>query len=233
MTEEDDPRRVRYRRLQAEQPFLFADGGQGSIAILTAADDIRAVEAHMAARLAADGMPTAWADIGVLHEDQYLTLVRDAVRFPDGRLGTYFRVLPPPLYTNVAAMLPVTADGVLLLRHFRHATRAWHLEMPRGRVDPGETPEAAARRELEEETGATPRGVVPLGGVHASTGLTSEHAELFLIEAGPPGAPAAGDGIAEIVTVPLDRFAALIADGTVTDSFTLAAWARATARGLL
>src|SRR6266478_3147455 len=51
-------------------------------------------------------------------------------------------------------VLPVLADGrILLIQQYRHATRQYLWELVAGRMDPGETPKAAAARELIEETG--------------------------------------------------------------------------------
>ena len=57
-------------------------------------------------------------------------------------------------HPGAAVLLPVTADGrVILIRQFRYAAGEIMLEVPAGTIDPGETPEETAGRELVEETG--------------------------------------------------------------------------------
>lgn len=62
-------------------------------------------------------------------------------------------------------VIPVWDGRIALLRAYRHPIEAWTWEAPRGFIDPGETPEAAALRELAEETGLTTLAdrLVPLG----------------------------------------------------------------------
>ena len=71
-------------------------------------------------------------------------------------------------------------DKVLITRQFRHGPFArgdanpWPLEPAAGRIDPGETPEDAARRELLEETGAEAKALHRIGGYYPSPGAYSE-----------------------------------------------------------
>ncbi|MDA0747221.1 MAG: NUDIX hydrolase [bacterium] len=68
----------------------------------------------------------------------------------DGAVEPYFVVQPPDYVTPLA----ITDNGmVLLVRQYRPTVEGYALELPSGHVDPGETPEEAAVRELYEETG--------------------------------------------------------------------------------
>ncbi len=70
-----------------------------------------------------------------------------------------------------AAVLALTEDGEIpLVRQFRPAHGRFVLELPSGAVDEGEEPEAAARRELLEETGCEARDLVPLGPLLVDSG---------------------------------------------------------------
>lgn len=101
----------------------------------------------------------------------------ERVRLPNGRVVGVEVIRHP----GVAAVVPVDEEGrVLLVRQYRHATGGWLLEVPAGTLEPGEAPEACARREVEEETGHHVGALVELGWVWASPGFTDERIWLFL-----------------------------------------------------
>lgn len=222
-----------YLSFAAANPALFGNGPNGGIEILLDPADIRRVEIQVAADLAANGLPPAWARVGIVHEDQYSRLVRDAVRFPDGHLGTYIRLVDPAGAAPGVVILPLCEERVLLARHYRHATRQWHLEVPRGFGTAGEPSEIGARRELREEIGATPTRLIPLGPLHPNTGLDGGHADLFFAETVGYGHTETAAGIAAVVPTPIPALERLIADGDLTDGYTIAAFTRARLRGLL
>jgi ADP-ribose pyrophosphatase len=74
-------------------------------------------------------------------------------------------------YVSVIARTP--EDRILLVRQFRAAVKRETLEFPSGHVDPGESPETAALRELEEETGYTTDRLEYLGVLSPDTGRLS------------------------------------------------------------
>lgn len=78
------------------------------------------------------------------------------------------------------AALPVHDDGrVVLVRQYRYAVDAAVWELPAGRRDPGETPEAGARRELEEEVGLHAAALEPLAEFWTTPGFCDEVMHLF------------------------------------------------------
>lgn len=79
-----------------------------------------------------------------------------------------------------AVMLPVDDRGrILLVRQYRLPARAKLWELPAGKVDPGETPLQAARRELEEETGYRARVWRKLASFFVSPGYVSERMTVY------------------------------------------------------
>jgi ADP-ribose pyrophosphatase len=83
-------------------------------------------------------------------------------------------------HSGSAAVVPVIGDRVILLRQFRIAVGREILELPAGRVEANETPEACARRELEEETGYRAGRIVPATSYYSSVGFTDERIHIFL-----------------------------------------------------
>ena len=84
---------------------------------------------------------------------------RDEVRLPHGRTVKMDVVRHP----KSVVLVPVPESGhVILIRQYRHAVGQWLWEFPAGSVDPGESPEQAARRECHEEIGQVPATTVRL-----------------------------------------------------------------------
>lgn len=120
-----------------------------------------------------------------------------------------------------------SADRVLMVRQFRHGAFArgdanpWTLEPPAGRIDAGETPEEAARRELREETGIDGGGLIPVARYYPSPGAYSEYLYSYvaLVDlAGRDGTVAGLAAEAEDImahVMALDAALALVPDGTV------------------
>ena len=103
---------------------------------------IHQAEDRMAGLLRQVGAPAESAQFGVAFSDSFVLILRDAVRFADGSLGTYLRSVPPEGSFPGVVVLPIWQGHVLLVRHFRHATREWHLELPRGFGTDPETSQA-------------------------------------------------------------------------------------------
>ena len=219
-------------RVTGETPESTIRAPRLPIERLTSAVDVVAAVRDQQRALARAGLPEQWATPGLLYEDQYLRIDRDAVRFPGGSLGTYVRLEVNGGIPGVA-ILPVFEQRIALVRHFRYATAAWHLEIPRGFGERGLPASGVARRELAEELGCEVEALESLGTVHVDTGLSSHLIELFYATIGRPRVVDGPEPIAEVVLVTVDELKALIASAELTDSFSLAAYARASAMSLL
>ena len=104
-------------------------------------------------------------------------LFRDTVRLPNGKEATR-EVMR---HVGAAAVVPLTDDGnVILVRQYRYPFAQVMLEIPAGKLDPGEEPLACAKRELLEETGVSAQDFVYLGAFYPSVAMLDEVIHLFL-----------------------------------------------------
>jgi len=136
-----------------------------------------------------DRQPQAAADFSVtkrarllrsttIYDGRVVRLKVDRVIEPGGVKATREVVC----HRGSVVVLPRLDDGrVLLVRQFRYAAGKSLWELVAGGIELGETPAAAARRELLEETGYRARTLRPLFHFYASPGFLSER--MFLFEA--------------------------------------------------
>lgn len=114
-------------------------------------------------------------------------------------------------------------DRVILVRQFRYPMGTTLLELPAGKLEPGEEPAAAALRELEEETGMIPSEFVPLGFSCSSPGIFEEKIHLFLARGLRQGTPHPDDGeFLQILRMPYAQLLEKARQGEICDGKTLA-----------
>ena len=119
-----------------------------------------------------------------------------------------------------ACILPVDADGnVTMVRQFRYAFGEEIWELPAGKLEAGEDPFEAAKRELSEECGLTAENFIDLGVVYATVG----YEKIYLWAA--TGLQQVGqhldDGeFLDVVKMPFEKALGLVLDGTIRDSKT-------------
>jgi ADP-ribose pyrophosphatase len=118
-------------------------------------------------------------------------------------------------------------------RHFRHATRTWHLEIPRGFGVANDSSEESVRRELAEELGATISRLVSLGQVYPATDFSSANVEFFYAEVESYSKVETDEAIVDLFSTPIVEFELMIQENKINDAFTLTAYALAKARCLL
>ena len=161
-----------------------------------------------------------------LYEGRVVSLRADRVKLPSGR-STVREVVE---HAPVVAIVALDGQGnVLLVRQYRLPVKQSLLEIPAGGVDPGESAEEAAQRELQEETGQRAGRLERLCGFFASPGYCDEYMDLYLATALEPSALAAdADESIEVVRLPLSEALQLIERGEIRDAKTIVGlWATA------
>jgi ADP-ribose diphosphatase len=219
----------RYLALVHERPDQFANPDGAIYEILLDPPRIDRARRDASEYRRAQSLPSDDTRVGILAVDPYLMVMRDAVRFADGTYGLYNRLIVP----SGAAMLPMLGDRIVLLHRFRHGTRRWHLEAPRGSFSGVGTPMQEAERELVEEIGARPIALEDLGELHSTTGCLDELHRLYLARIESLGAADRHEAIESIQVLTVASVQQSIAEGVITDGPTLALFLRARLRGYL
>lgn len=166
--------REKYLELVKHYPNFIdyqGDFSQGEIQIILDPQEMASIEQSTS------------REMGVIMEDRYWLWVNDACIFPNGNKGVYGRILWRKSLEACpgVVVMPVLPDGKIVLNcNFRHATRSWEIELPRGLINPGEEIGDAARRETMEETGMLVDYLTLLGKMSPDTGLTNSVIPIFM-----------------------------------------------------
>lgn len=161
-----------------------------------------------------------------LYNGSFLRLQRDVVRLPDGSETVREYVRHP----GAVAIVALLEDGrVVLERQHRYPHRRDFLEIPAGKLEPGEPHFETAKRELQEETGYVAREWTRLGVIHTTVAYSDEAIELWLAKGLEQRAAKLDAGeFLEVLALPFGEAVAMIRDGRITDAKTIAGllWVR-------
>jgi len=149
----------------------------------------------------------------------------DEVELPNGRTSRREVV---DHVDGVAVLALDEANNVLTVTQYRYVFGKPLLELPAGKLDPGETPETGALRELKEETGAVPGELRSLGRILPSPGCFSETLHMFLARDLRMEEQALDPGeFLNVDRIPFDEMVRRCLDGDIEDAKTVAAVLRA------
>jgi ADP-ribose pyrophosphatase len=152
----------------------------------------------------------------LVYDGALLKVRRDVVRLPDGSLGTREYIRHP----GAVAIVALFDDGsVLLERQFRYPHGREFIEIPAGKLEPGEPHLDTAKRELVEDTGYAAAEWTRLGVIHTSIAYTDEAIELFLAKKLTRTERKLDQGeFLETLVVPFGEAIEMIRQGRITDS---------------
>ena len=154
-----------------------------------------------------------------IYEGRVISLGIESLTLPDGTPLELEVVRHPGGAATVALD---EQDQVYLLRQYRHAGGGWLWELPAGKLEPDETPQATAARELTEEAGVQAEDWQELGNILVTPGFCDEIIHLFLARklTRVPPQPESHELI-EIHRLPFREALAQVYDGTIRDAKTM------------
>jgi ADP-ribose pyrophosphatase len=160
----------------------------------------------------------------------WVDLVEKTVQFGAGRPPETYHCLTQPAYIGVFVQL---ADRrIPIVRQFRPCVETYTWELPAGTLDPGETPEQAARREVLEETGIRISDAQYLGTFHPDTGRLQIDSHAFYAIAEQAVEPSAGENGLTVKHVTHRELKQMIVSGAFRHQIHLAIYAALRARDI-
>ena len=146
---------------------------------------------------------------------------RDQVRLPNGQTAR----LDIVEHVGAVTILPVDEDKrIWFVQQYRHAAAQQLLELPAGTLEPGEQPEACARREIREEIGLAAENMQKIGEFFLAPGYSTEYMVVFLAtNLHPDPLPQDHDEFLRVETHSVAEVYRMVEQGEIQDAKTLAA----------
>ncbi len=150
-----------------------------------------------------------------VYEGHFLKVQKDTIVLPDGKESTREYIKHPGAVT----VLPLFDDGsVLMERQFRYPLDRVFIEVPAGKIDPGEDTLECAKRELKEETGYTATEWQYVCTIHNAIAYSDEHLVLYLARGLKEGARELDEGeFLDVYKAPLADLLEQVRNGQITD----------------
>jgi 8-oxo-dGTP pyrophosphatase MutT (NUDIX family) len=155
------------------------------------------------------------------YDNPWIRVTESQVTNPSGGAGIYGVV---HFKNRAVGVIPIDSEGYTwLVGQYRYCLDSYEWEIPAGGCPEGESPEATAVRELEEETGLLPGSIrLLMSGLTLSNSVTDERADIFVAENLVPGEsrPEETERLS-IRKLPLSEAIEMAMDGRITDSMSV------------
>lgn len=153
-----------------------------------------------------------------IFDGKIIKLQVDTVTLPNGSTATREIVRHP----GAVAVLAIKEDKMLVVEQYRKPLGRNQVEIPAGKLDPGEEPIVAAMRELAEETGYRADHLIPLGSFYTSPGFADEIIHLYAADQLIAGeAHTDEDEFLEVDEMTLEEAFAAMRAGRISDAKTI------------
>ena len=154
-----------------------------------------------------------------VYEGSFLDVRKDIVESPDGNRSTREWIKHP----GAACIIPVMSDGKLeLIKQYRYPVQSIMIELPAGKLDTEESPEACAIRELEEEIGYSAGKLTFVTKIHPAIGFANEQMWIFLAEQLIQSQKNTDhDEFVELMPTSINQAVELVWNGAITDVKTI------------
>ncbi|MBI4203559.1 MAG: NUDIX hydrolase [Betaproteobacteria bacterium] len=154
-------------------------------------------------------------DSKAVYRGGFFEVLRDEVRLPDGKTATREYIRHP----GAVMIVPLLDEHtVILVRQFRYPLGRHFIEVPAGKMEPGEAPLATAKRELIEECGYEAATWQHLTTLHPCIGYSDERIELYVARDLRHVGSGLDDGeFLEVLSMPVDRALEWVRQGKITE----------------
>lgn len=153
-----------------------------------------------------------------IFDGKVVKLFVDTVELPDGREAIREIVRHP----GAVCVIPVTPEGeVIMVKQYRYAFEQIMLEIPAGKLEPGEDPFEAVKRELEEESGVVASNIEYMGEIFTTVAIFDEKIHAYLAtDLVYKNAHPDEDEFLEVEKIPLSTLVDMVMNGEIKDSKT-------------
>ncbi len=153
-----------------------------------------------------------------IFKGKVISLQVDTVTLPDGSSATREIVRHP----GAVAVLAIHNNKMIVVDQYRKPLGRSQVEIPAGKLDPGEAPEDAARRELEEETGYKAESLIHLSSIYTSPGFADEIIHIYAADKLTPGEMHTDeDEFLEVMELTLEEAFEAMREGRISDAKTV------------